>query len=163
MADAGNIEVRRVTSEDLTSLRSKVQPAEMTPIDQVFADQAAGLLIYAIAVDGDEPLGTCVLDLEDGLLQPELKDMWVYPTARRRGAGRALSQFVEGEARDAGFVEVFLAVDPNNEKAIPLYVSLGYSPTGDHLFVEVAEEFQVADPSLVSHHWSIFRKSLRAN
>lgn len=163
MADAGKVEVRRVTSEDLALLKSKAQPPEMAPIDEVFAQQAAGLLIYAIAIAGDEPLGTCVLDLEDGLLQPELKDMWVYPSARRRGAGRALSRYVEDEARKAGFEEVLLAVDPNNEKAIPLYVSLGYSPTGDHLFVEVAEEFQVADPSLVSHHWSIFRKSLRVN
>lgn len=155
--------VRRVTASDLAELKAQDQPPEMGDIDEVFADQAAGRVIYAIATQDDELLGTSVLDLQNGLLQPELKDMWVFPTARRRGAGRALSRFLENQARDAGYQEVFLAVDPNNEKAIPLYVSLGYSPTGDHLFVEVPEEFQVSDPSLVSHHWSIYRKSLRAD
>lgn len=159
---AATVIARRVTADDLEVLRSHERLPRERLADTSFAEQEAGHIIYAVAFDGDEPLGTTVLDLREGDLQPQMRNMWVYPTARRRGAGRALSRFLEDEALAAGYTEVFLAVDPNNEKAIPLYVSLDYSPTGDHLMIDAPEEFQVADPSLVSDHWAIYRKSLLA-
>jgi len=42
---------------------------------------------------------------------------------------------VETVARDLGYEEIFLGVDPDNYKAIPLYLSLGYEPTGNHRIV----------------------------
>lgn len=157
-----SISVRRASADDLATLHANERlPREQLAADAL-ADQEAGDIIYAVAFEGDEALGTTILDLRDADLQPQLRNMWVYPHARRRGAGRALSEFLEDAARAAGFSEVFLAVDPNNEKAIPLYVSLGYSPTGDHLFVEDPDELQVADPSLTSTYWAIYRKSLTA-
>ena len=100
-------------------------------------------MVFAVAFDGNEPLGTALLDLDADSWSPELRNMYVYPSARRRGAGRALSTYLEDVARKAGHTAVYLAVDPNNEKAIPLYVSLEYHPTGEHLFVEDPEVPQV--------------------
>ena len=53
-----------------------------------------------------------------------------------------------------------LAVDPNNEKAIPLYVSLEYRPTGEHLFVPDPEVPQVDESVQPAKHYAIYRKSL---
>ena len=76
------------------------------------------------------------------------------------GAGRALSSFLERTAREAGYSAVYLAVDPMNEKAVPLYVSLEYHPTGEHLFVEDPEVEQVDDGVEASKHYAVYKKSL---
>ena len=68
----------------------------------------------------------------------------------------------ELQARLNGHSAVHLAVDPNNERAIPLYVSLDYLPTGDHLFVADAEVPQVAHGVERSKHYAIYKKSLTA-
>lgn len=154
------ITVRRTTADDLEALRANERLPEERLADASFAEQQAGSVIYASAWEGNTPFGTAALDLSGGALCPQMRNMWVYPQARRRGAGRALSEFLADEAAAAGFSEIFLAVDPNNEKAIPLYLGLGYSPTGDHLFVDDPDVRQVSDPSLVSDYWSIYRKSL---
>ena len=118
-------------------------------------------MFFAVALEQDELLGTALLDLASEMA-PELRNMFVAPAARRRGAGRALSQWVEQKAREAGHTAVYLAVDPNNEKAVPLYVSLEYHPTGEHLFVAEPEVQQVPDPSRASSHYAIYKKSLTA-
>ncbi len=118
-------------------------------------------MFFAVALEKDELLGTALLDLASEMA-PELRNMFVAPAARRKGAGRALSQWVEQKAREAGHTAVYLAVDPNNEKAVPLYVSLEYHPTGEHLFVAKPEVLQVPDPSRASSHYAIYKKSLTA-
>lgn len=97
-----------------------------------FAQQSEGGYYFAVAFRGDQPLGTSVLDCRPGRLQPELKSLWVFPHARRQGAARALTSFLEEVAAQQGFTEVFLRVDPHNDAAIPMYISLEYTPTGDH-------------------------------
>lgn len=155
--------VRRATEADLTALREQQTRPDLGLVDQHFAEQEQGKLIYAVAVEGEEILGTALLDFHAGdsdELTPELRNMYVYPTARRRGAGRALSRWIEEQARAAGFTAVYLAVDPNNEKAVPLYVSLEYHPTGEHLTVEVPEVPQVGEDQEPSDHYAIYKKSL---
>lgn len=155
--------VRRATEADLPTLREHETRPDLELVDQHFKAQEEGRLLYAVAVDGDEILGTALLDLhvtDSDELTPELRNMYVYPNARRRGAGRALSQWIEQQAREAGFTAVYLAVDPNNEKAVPLYVSLEYHPTGEHLMVEVPEVPQVGDDQEASDYYAIYKKSL---
>lgn len=152
------VTVRSVSADDLPVLRDN--EAIEGSVDEHFTDAEQGNSLYFAAFDGDEPLGTAVLDLRPVAYQPQLRNMWVYPSARRRGAGRALSTYADEAAREQGFTEVFLAVDPNNEKAIPLYVSLNYAPIGEHIFVEDPEEFQVSDPNLASDYYAVYRKSL---
>ena len=154
------VTVRRATDADLAVLREHQARPDLNLVDAHFKGQEDGSLIFAVAFDGDEPLGTAVLDTESELA-PELRNMYVYPSARRRGAGRALTSFLENEARAQGHTAVFLAVDPNNEKAVPLYVSLEYHPTGEHLFVEDPEVVQVEDGE-ASTHYAIYMKSLTA-
>ena len=66
-------------------------------------------------------------------------------------------------ATELGFVEVFLRVDPDNEAAIPMYIGLDYSPTGDHALTT----YESVDAEGVRHSVeqtdSIYRKSLLAH
>lgn len=154
--------VRPVTESDLPSLRELQARPELRLVDEHFIASQRGELIFAVAVEADEPLGTALLDFSPGPLLPELRNMYVSPQRRRRGAGRALVSWLEQQARLNGHSAVHLAVDPNNERAIPLYVSLDYLPTGDHLFVADAEVPQVAHGVERSKHYAIYKKSLTA-
>ncbi len=115
---------------------------------------------FAVAFRGAEPLGSSVLDCRVSKLQPELKSLWVYPNARRQGAARALTSFLEQVAAGRGFREVFLRVDPQNGAAIPMYISLDYTPTGDHR----ETQYEFVDAAGMRHTRqeidAIYRKSL---
>lgn len=156
------VTVRPVTEPDLTVLRGLQARPELHLVDEHFAAAQRGELLFAVAVEGDERLGTALLDFSPGAVVPELRNMYVHPGARRRGAGRALMSWLEEQARARGYTAVYLAVDPNNERAIPLYVSLEYSPTGEHLFVADAEVPQVSEGAQRSTHYAIYKKSLLA-
>lgn len=155
------IVVRRAEEADLPALREIQARPDLNLVDKHFEAQAAGLLEFAVALDGDQPIGSALLDL-DSEMTPELRNMYVIPGARRKGAGRELSRWIEDRAREAGHTAVFLAVDPNNEKAVPLYISLEYHPTGEHQFVETPDIAQVADDSEASQYYAIYKKSLTA-
>lgn len=156
------IVVRRAEEADLPALREIQARPELDLVDKHFQAQANGDLVFAVALDGGEPVGTALLDLGPDAMVPELRNMYVTPSARRRGVGRALSRWIEDQARAAGYAAVFLAVDPNNEKAVPLYVSLEYHPTGEHQFVDAPDVPQVADESQASQYYAIYKKSLTA-
>jgi len=158
MPDDSDIEIRLVRSDDLPALRALEDREDGFVCDRRFADAIAGASSYYIAVRADDPLGTVVLDLKPGPMQPELRNMYVYQHARRQGIGRLLDLHVENVVRDLGYEELFLGVDPNNYKAIPLYLSLGYEPTGDHRKVE--GDAPGAIPGEVFHD-AIYRKRLR--
>ncbi|HMR49266.1 MAG TPA: GNAT family N-acetyltransferase [Arachnia sp.] len=156
------IVVRPATAADLEVLRDRQVRPELGLVDQHFALQEEGKLLFAIAFEGNEPLGTAVIEWEGENLSPELRNMYVYPSARRKGAGKALTQWVEAQARARGYAAVYLAVDPNNEKAVPLYVSLEYLPTGNHLFVDDAEVRQSDAEKPEPTHYAVYKKSLTA-
>ena len=159
-----SIVVRLVEEHDLPVLREHQARPDLNLVDVRFEASADGTMLFVAAFEDDQPLGTALLDVtEDYQWAPELRNMWVYPEARRRGAGRALSQWIEDEARNRGFEAVYLAVDPNNEKAIPLYISLGYSPTGEHLLVDDPEVPQVDASIQPAEYYAIYKKSLSAH
>lgn len=157
MTNNDEIEVRLVRSDDLPALRKLEDRTEGYVCDRRFADAVDGDSSYYIAVRGGDPLGTVVLDLK-GPLIPELRNMYVYQHARRQGIGRLLDLHVETVARELGYEEIFLGVDPDNYEAIPLYLSLGYEPTGDHRIV--GADARAGLPGEVFHD-AIYRKRLR--
>lgn len=153
---------RLVTSEDLDALHAKEAHPTARIAQRHFDLQAAGLYLYALVGDGSDIFGTCAMDLNPaGPLCPELKSLWVYPRHRRRGAGLALTQFFEQQAASRGYDEVFLRVDPENPAAIPLYIGLDYTPTGDH--IDTVYEVISPDGEVVTSTQTdaVFRKSLR--
>ena len=63
-------------------------------------------------------------------LQPRLWGMWVAPSARGRGLGRALTEAVIGWARDRSFTRLRLGVTAAAPDALRLYERLGFAATG---------------------------------
>lgn len=153
------IVVRPVSKADLPALVALERHPEAHISEGRFAEQTTGNNFYVVAVKDEQPLGTAVLDLRDPDMLPELRDMYVYPHARRQGVGKALTQYIEKQAQGLGYEEIFLGVDPDNFEAIPLYISLGYEPTGNHRLLESTDD--EGDSPTATHHDAIYRKSLR--
>ncbi|HMI71834.1 MAG TPA: GNAT family N-acetyltransferase [Solirubrobacteraceae bacterium] len=81
-------------------------------------------------VDGEAVCGGGLKRLPDGAV--EIKRMYVVPTARRRGAARALLVALEGAARDLGYATVRLDTGPRQPHAKALYTASGYVEVGDY-------------------------------
>lgn len=58
----------------------------------------------------------------------QLRDLYVLPEARRRGAAAALVGAVREAARAAGATRLSLATEPTNQPALGLYRRLGFKP-----------------------------------
>ncbi len=154
--------VRLCTTDDLDALGRREPHPNARYAEGHFERQQQGDYFFALAVRGDVQLGTSVLDCrEDNLLQPELKSLWVYPESRRQGAARALTRFLEQQAIDLGFDEIFLRVDPQNAAAIPMYISLDYTPTGDHRLTTYEYVDALGNTHSREEMDAIYRKSLR--
>lgn len=158
---SGSISVRLCEADDVPILTQREVHPNAHYAESHFARQQAGHYFFAVAVEDGRPVGSGVLDCRPAALEPELKSLWVYPEARRRGAARALTSFLERVAAREGYDEVFLRVDPLNFAAIPMYISLDYTPTGHHQ----ATSYEYVDPEGVAHTReetdAVFRKSLR--
>lgn len=85
-----------------------------------------------VALAGDEPVGSLVVNDDDAALH--IVDLVVAPSARGRGLGRALVRHVQAQAqeREVGRQAVTLGVDPMNQRALRLYLALGFKPTEKH-------------------------------
>lgn len=128
------IAARLATRDDLPALETneteKTKGLSATYLDQ----QDQGDYYVVVGLLGAEVAGRVILDCrdEESVLTPEMKLLWVSPHVRRQGLGAVMTQELETLARSLGFDEIFLGVSPDNPAAIPMYVSLGYTPTGDH-------------------------------
>jgi GNAT superfamily N-acetyltransferase len=145
---------RLVERADLAVLHAR-EPRPDAQLAQAHLDrQDAGDYFFAVALDSSStPLGLGAMDARPGRLCPELRDLLVYPEARGHGVATRISEFLEALAAQAGFSEVFLRVDPENETAIPVFIGLDYTPTGDHLPALATDEPGRLD--------AVYRKSLR--
>jgi GNAT superfamily N-acetyltransferase len=81
-------------------------------------------------VDGEPVCGGGLKRLPDDAV--EIKRMYVVPTARRRGAARALLVALEGAARELGYTTVRLDTGPRQPHAKALYAASGYVEVGDY-------------------------------
>ncbi len=128
-----NITVRMATAEDMPAVSARESQAAAGNAQEHFDLTQAGQYYLVVAFLDGEPAGHAALDArDDNELRPEVKSLYVYPSARRRGVGGAISRFLEDVAAELGFDEIFLGVTPDNPAAIPMYISLEYTPTGDH-------------------------------
>lgn len=82
---------------------------------------------YLVAWDGDEPVGHAHLALTD---PPEMQDVEVRETHRRRGVASALTAEVESQARAHGAHELQITVSIDRLGAQELYRRLGFTDTG---------------------------------
>jgi len=110
----------------------EVRPLTPQQVDRVAAvlglarlDQRDGF--YLVAWDGDRPAGHAHLALTE---PPELQDVEVSASYRRRGVGSALTAAAEAEARKRGFDRLRVTVSVDNAAAQALYRTLGYGDTG---------------------------------
>ena len=87
--------------------------------------------ISFLALESGEPCGIVgsFLDREDPR-RAHLVSMWVAPSHRRNGVGRALVHAVLDWARSKDARAVYLTVTCNNVDAVTFYRSLGFSFTG---------------------------------
>jgi len=92
---------------------------------------------YVVLVDGDEILAYGMLrGRDEGYEIPSL-GIAVHPDCQGRGFGRMLMQFLHAASARRGETRIRLRVSPDNESAVALYRSLGYTmapdPDGLHL------------------------------
>ena len=157
------VEARLATTEDLSTLEAN-ETAKTKGLSAFYlAEQANGDFYVVVGLIDGEVKGRVILDCRVGHceLVPEMKLLWVFPDARRQGLGAVMTSYLEELATQLGFDEIFLGVTPDNPAAIPLYISLDYSPTGEHrsalnLSVIDGEGLGTDDPIE-----AIYRKSLR--
>ena len=77
-----------------------------------------------------EPLGMVFARIDESLTNLEIGAMWVAPTVRRRGLGRALLSEALEWGREAGASTAVLWVATANPEAATLYQDSGFAPTG---------------------------------
>lgn len=131
---APQIETRLATAEDLPALEANETTKTKGLSASYLERQSQGDYYVVVGLVDGEIAGRVILDCREDSTQlvPEMKLLWVFPQARRQGLGAAMTQHLEQVARELGYDEVFLGVTPDNPAAIPLYIGLGYTPTGDH-------------------------------
>lgn len=157
------ITIRLAATDDLAVLHSREAHPDAHLALRHYERQEAGDYFFALAEQGGVILGFCVLDCDpENDLCPEVKSLWVYPEARRLGAGRALTRHLENLARERGFVEIFLRVDPENAAAIPMYIGLDYTPSGDHRLTSYESVDATGAVQVVERLEAVYRKSLLA-
>jgi GNAT superfamily N-acetyltransferase len=73
----------------------------------------------------------------------EVKRMYVAPSARSRGVGKAVLAGLEEAARDRGWTTLLLETGPRQPEAVSLYSAAGYRPIpafGDYVDAADAED-----------------------
>jgi GNAT superfamily N-acetyltransferase len=109
--------VRRLASEDVDVVAASLGLARL--------HQGDGF--YLVAWDGDAPVGHLHLALSD---PPEIQDVEVAPSHRRRGVGTTLVTAAEREAHARGHTEIRLELSADDPVARAFYRGCGYADAG---------------------------------
>ncbi len=105
-------------------LRSFPRAEQFTGVDGVFL----------VVLDGDSDVGCGGIrriESESGV-RFEVKHLWLKPSVRRRGYGRALLLELENRARQLGATELVLDTNSSLEAASELYNSSGFVPADQY-------------------------------
>jgi len=107
-----------------------LEPEEVETVDRQLPlhrlDQPDGL--YLVAWEAGAAVGHAHVDWR--MEPPELQDVYVPESHRRRGIGSKLSEAAEEVVRARGFAQIALDVDVENRSARALYEKLGYRERG---------------------------------
>jgi len=119
-ADAGDLEA----VAELERLCFSI-PWSPAAIEEAFSNE---LYRFAVAEERGEIVGYANFRIvaDEG----EIERVAVHPDFRRRGYGRKLMEAMVGYSREKGVRDMTLDVRVNNEKAINLYESCGFSEEG---------------------------------
>lgn len=93
------------------------------PMDDNYAKRCASGQAWLLEVSG-APVGVVIIEEIGGALF--LHNVAVIPQEQRRGLGRLLMDFCEGEALRRGFREIRLTTTVVMQRNVDLYRSLGY-------------------------------------
>lgn len=119
--------------QELTALYADTREAGF--LDLPTRDLAPGAGVFLVAWLDGEPVG-CGALRRLGDDQGEIKRMYVVPSARRRGVGRAVLEALEDEARQLAIQALILETGERQPEAIRLYQSAGFERCpcwGDYL------------------------------
>jgi ribosomal protein S18 acetylase RimI-like enzyme len=128
--------VTRETEAELAEIFSEIddsffRPHPFTREEARRIAGQAGRDVYALLMDGTEPIAYGMLrGWDEGYTTPSL-GIAVRSRWRRRGYGRQMMEHLHSEARRRGAQHVRLRVHPQNVAARSLYESLGYVPIGE--------------------------------
>jgi ribosomal protein S18 acetylase RimI-like enzyme len=145
--------ISRATGDDADAVRAlfREYAAWLGPegwfsdLEAELAALPGGYDAILLARDGEEVVGCVALRrLEEGAC--EMKRLYVRPTGRRSGVGRALAEAIVEEARLLGYRTMRLDTLPTMGAAQALYRSLGFAETEPYndnpisgvLFLELA-------------------------
>jgi putative acetyltransferase len=133
--------LQRVTDDDDLAavrllFREYVQAADAPECFAGFEYELAalpeGYAALFLAKDGGAPAGCAAMRRLDGR-RAEMKRLYVRPGHRGKQLGRRLTQEVIDAARQAGFSRLLLDTLPQMDRALALYLSLGFTETGAYL------------------------------
>jgi GNAT superfamily N-acetyltransferase len=131
--------------------RLPVEEAVERDLDEVSKFQPPeGRLL--LAVDGDDAIGTAAMR-RIGPETAEIKRMFVDPSRRRAGAGRAMLDALIASAEEAGYARMRLDSPDFMTAAHALYRSEGFADIGPYPESEIPDEHK--------SHWIFMEKRLR--
>ena len=90
-----------------------------------------GVLDYLVLrVDG-EPVCKAAIDYEEFAGAGEIMQLATHPDLEGRGYATRLIAAAEQRMRERGVSEARMSVEPDNDRAMGLYLHLGYQPVGE--------------------------------
>lgn len=126
---------RKLFCDYFTELDCEDEP-EYTFDNFVLPDLTDGRFYVAVAEDGGEICGFVIYQI-DAYLQPwhfkegfgDIRELYVSPLRRRKGAGKALVAFAEGALKEDGADGVYTLPVEESEA---FFIKCGYSDTGEY-------------------------------
>lgn len=142
-AQGQTVSIRLLTTADTRALYGVIEKLKYAKdpdyFEKCFALQAEGKRELVGAFEDGELIGYCIYNrapkypLFQKLNIPEIQDLNVLQTHRRKGVARAVINFCEDKAREEGFQDMGIGVGlaPSYGAAQRLYIKMGYVPDGN--------------------------------
>lgn len=131
------IEVRALAASDLEALNRDLPSWSSAQYPGRLEAQARGEMVQVFAWDGNDPVGRGMVlfaeheEYSESAVRErcaEVRDVYVVPSHRRRGAASVIMRALEDASRRAGWTRIGLDVSLDDEAAPAraLYDALGY-------------------------------------